>query len=65
MFVMTIIEEIVALDAEIKEMNLPFDKGLPILQRRLWEIAERHNTTGADIFHIYMDWKSGKVKHEE
>lgn len=59
---MTIIEEIIVLDAEIKEMNIPFDKGLPILQKRLWEIADKHNTTGADVFQIYMDWKSGKDK---
>lgn len=61
---MTVIEEIMALDNEIKQMNTSFDKGLPLLQKRLWEIADRHNTTGPDVFQIYMDWKSGKVKQE-
>lgn len=62
---MTVIEEIVALDNEIRQMNLSFDKDFQLLQKRLWEIADRHNTTGPDVFKIYMDWKSGKAKQEK
>jgi len=57
---MEIIDEIKELDLEIKQQNLPFNEGLPILQKRLWEIADRHNTTGPDVLKIYMDWKSGQ-----
>lgn len=59
---MEIIEEIKLMDKEVAEMNLPFDQALPALQKRLWEIADRHNTTGPDVFALYMDWKSGKSK---
>ena len=58
---MDIIDEINSLDSEIKQLNLPFNKGLPILQQRLWEIADRHNTTGPEVFKMYMDWKSKEL----
>jgi len=57
---MTIQEKIERLDREIKELDLPFDKGLPILQEKLWKIAEEHNTTGPDVFMQYMNWKSSQ-----
>ena len=59
---MTIQEKLIKLDKELEEMNLPFDKGRSILQDKLWKIAEEHNTTGADIFQQYMNWKSSKMK---
>ena len=45
---------------EIKENNMPFDEGLPILQGKLWELADKYNTTGPDIFIKFMDWASNK-----
>lgn len=42
----------------LNELNIPFDEALPILRQRLWSIAEKYNTTGADIFMKFMDWKS-------
>ena len=59
---MTIQEKLEQLDKEIKALNLPFDKALPILQEKLWKIADEHNTTGSDVFMMYMNWKSGKSK---
>lgn len=59
---MTIQEKLEQLDKEIKELGLPFDKALPILQDKLWKIADEHNTTGPDIFMMYMNWKSGKTR---
>lgn len=41
-------------------MNIPFDEALPILQQKLWKIAENHNTTGADVFMKFMEWKNNK-----
>lgn len=58
---MTIQEKLAQLDQEITDMNLPFDEALPILQEKLWKIADEHNTTGPDIFMMYMNWKSGNI----
>ncbi|MGL5330136.1 MAG: hypothetical protein ACRDD7_12775 [Peptostreptococcaceae bacterium] len=41
-------------------MDIPFDEALPILQDRLWTIAKEYNTTGADVFQKFMDWKTKK-----
>jgi len=60
----TIHEKLIILDKELQEMNLPFDKGLPILQDKLWKIAEEHNTTGADIFMQYMNWKALEIQKQ-
>lgn len=57
---MTLTEEIKALDKKISELNIPFDKGLPILQNLLWEIADRHNTTGAEVLGMYLEMKSAE-----
>lgn len=47
---------------EIKENNMPFDEGLPILQDKLWRLANEYNTTGPDIFGKFMDWVSKNNK---
>lgn len=59
---MTIQEKLEQLDKEIKELNLPFDKALPIFQAKLWKIAKEHKKTGPEVFALYMDWKSEKTK---
>jgi hypothetical protein len=38
--------------------GIPFDKALPQLQNIMWSIADKNRTTGAEIFKIYMDYKS-------
>lgn len=48
--------------SELKENNMPFDEGLPILQDKLWALAIKYNTNGADIFGKFMDWASENNK---
>ena len=55
---MTIEQELMKLDEELKKLSVSFDKGLIILGEKVWEIAERHNTTGGDIMKLYFDMKS-------
>lgn len=58
---------------EIKELDdfkknalrgISFDKGLPILRKKLWEIAIKNNTTGDVVFGEYMDYISSKGKQK-
>ena len=42
---------------------MPFDKGLPVLQNLLWEIADRHNTTGPEVLRLYFEMKSAELKN--
>lgn len=51
-------KEFKKLEEEMKGM--PFDKALPILRQRLWEIAKRFETTGDQIFIKYMNWKANQ-----
>lgn len=60
---MTLAEEIKLLDKKLVEIDLPFDKGLPVLQNLLWEIADRHNTTGPEVLRLYFEMKSAELKN--
>lgn len=64
---LVILNEIKELDKEISTQlkNVPFDKGLRILQTKLWNIADQHNTTGAEVFKMYMDYKSSLEERGE
>ena len=62
---MTLNDEIKILDEKFKKMNMPFDKGLPILQDLVWEIADRYNTTGPEVLKAYFEWKSKEIKNED
>ena len=64
---MTLNDEIQLLDERIKAIDMPFDKGLPLLQNLLWEIADRYNTTGQEILRMYFDMKSAEqiINNEE
>ncbi len=44
--------------------GIPFDKGLPLLRKKLWEIAIRNKTTGDVVFSEYMDYLSSKEEHK-
>lgn len=57
-------DEILQLDRELKELNLPFDKGLPILRQKVWALADRYGMTGPEVLQKYFDWKSTQVEHE-
>lgn len=43
--------------------GIAFDKGLPLLREKLWEIAIKNNTTGDVILGEYMEYLSIKEKH--
>lgn len=60
---MTLAEEIKLLDKKLVEVDMPFDKGLPVLQNLLWEIADRHNTTGPEVLRLYFEMKSAELKN--
>ena len=61
---MTLMDEIKTLDEKFKQLNMPFDKGLPILQELVWEVADRYNTTGPEVLKLYFDWKSKEGEKE-
>lgn len=60
---MILAEEIKLLDKKLVEIDMPFDKGLPVLQNLLWEIADRHNTTGPEVLRLYFEMKSAELKN--
>ena len=61
---MTLAEEIKLLDKKLVEIDMPFDKGLPVLQNLLQEIADRHNTTGQEVLRLYFEMKSEELKNK-
>ena len=34
--------------------NVPFDKGLPLMQREAWRLADKYDTDGANVINIMM-----------
>lgn len=38
--------------------NTPFDKGLPVLQKYLWELGDEIGKPGTEVLRIYFDLKS-------
>lgn len=47
-----IAEELKSFMPSIK--NVPFDKGLPLLQREAWRLADKYDTDGANVINIMM-----------
>ena len=47
-----IIEELKNFMPSIK--NVPFDKGLPLMQREAWRLADKYDTDGANVINIMM-----------
>lgn len=47
---------------EKKFGKLPFDEGLPFFREGWWRIAEKYGMTGAEVFMVWMDWKSEQNK---
>ncbi len=62
---MTLQEEIKALDAKFQQLNVPFDKGLPLLQKMVWEVADRYGITGPAVLGMYFDMKSAEIKKQQ
>ena len=38
--------------------DIPFDKGLPILQNYVWSLGDRIGKTGPEVLKAYFDIKS-------
>lgn len=54
-----IIEE---LDNFIPAMkNVPFDKGLPLMRKEAWRLADKYDTDGTNIFNILLK-RFGELK---
>ena len=47
-----IIEELKIFMLSIK--NVPFDKGLPLMQKETWRLADKYDTDGANVINIMM-----------
>ena len=47
-----ILEELELFLPKIKKM--PFEKGLPLLQREAWRLADKYDTDGANVVNILM-----------
>ena len=46
----------------IKEINLPFNKALPLMMGGFSKMADDNNIDSAVLFWIYMDWTSKRNK---
>lgn len=43
--------------------KLPFDKGLPLMQKEAWRLADKYDTDGANVINI-MFKRFGEIRHE-
>lgn len=34
--------------------NIPFDKGLPLMQKEAWRLADKYDTDGANVINIML-----------
>lgn len=44
--------------------KIPFDKGLPLLQREAWRLADKYDTDGANVINIMLS-RFGEMKNED
>lgn len=42
--------------------NVPFDKGLPYLQKFVWNLGDKIGQTGPEVLKTYFDVKSEEMK---
>ena len=47
-----------------KYRNVPFDKALPPLREKMWKLADKYNTTGAEIWKLFFEMYSDFTKEE-
>lgn len=57
-----IIEELKIFMLSIK--NVPFDKGLPLMQKEAWRLADKYDTDGANVINIMMK-RFKELKYED
>lgn len=56
-----ILKELESFLAQIK--NLPFDKGLFLLQKEAWRLADKYDTDGANVINIMLK-RFKEIKNE-
>lgn len=42
--------------------NVPFDKGLPYLQKYVWDLGNKIGKTGPEVLETYFEVKSEEMK---
>lgn len=42
--------------------NVPFDKGLMLMRKEAWRLADKYDTDGANVFGIIFK-RFGEIKH--
>lgn len=57
-----IIQELKVFMPKIKK--LPFDKGLPYLQKEAWRLADKYDTDGANVINIMLS-RYGELKDDD
>ncbi|WP_343209643.1 hypothetical protein [Anaerolentibacter hominis] len=51
------------LSEELKKIGkMPFDKGLPLLQREAWRLADKYDTDGSNVFNILISYMNKEAK---
>lgn len=43
--------------------KIPFDKGLPLLQKEAWRLADKYDTDGANVINIMLK-RFKEIDHE-
>lgn len=43
--------------------KIPFDKGLPLLQKEAWRLADKYDSDGANVINILMK-RFGEIRNE-
>lgn len=43
--------------------KMPFDKGLPLLQKEAWRLADKYDTDGANVINIVLK-RFKEIDHE-
>lgn len=56
-----ILKELEAYLPQISKM--PFDKGLPLLQKEAWRLADKYDTDGANVINIMLK-RFKEIKNE-
>lgn len=53
------IEQVIYIEMtkKLKEIaQMPFDKGLPLLQKEAWRLADKYDTDGGNVINILMTY---------
>ena len=46
----------------IRDRNMPFDKGLILMRKEAWRLADKYDTDGANVLAIVFK-RFGEIKH--